>query len=260
MRERQLLRGRRAGLADVVAGDRDRVPARHLGRAELDQVADQAHAGPLGDDPLPLRDVLLEDVGLERAGQVLAIEAALLGGGHEQRQRDGRRARDGHRDRHGVEVDAVVEPPEVVGGGGGDALAADLAGRHGVVGVVAHQRRHVERRRQPRLALGQQVAEALVRILGRAEAREHAHRPQPRPVHLRVQAARVRIGARRRGVGSGRRHSARRPAPAGARTSCWRASEVRVGCPSADLPAFYGEQVPLSERRGKATNSAESLI
>ena len=29
-RERELLRGGRAGLADVVAGDRDRVPARHL--------------------------------------------------------------------------------------------------------------------------------------------------------------------------------------------------------------------------------------
>ena len=33
-RERQLLRGRRPGLADVVAGDRDRVEPRHLGRAE----------------------------------------------------------------------------------------------------------------------------------------------------------------------------------------------------------------------------------
>jgi hypothetical protein len=30
-RERDLLDGRRAGLADVVAGDRDRVPPRHLG-------------------------------------------------------------------------------------------------------------------------------------------------------------------------------------------------------------------------------------
>jgi hypothetical protein len=38
-RERQLLGGGRAGLADVVAGDRDRVPARHLGGGELDRVA-----------------------------------------------------------------------------------------------------------------------------------------------------------------------------------------------------------------------------
>ena len=30
--EGELLRGRRPGLADVVAGDRDRVPSRHLGR------------------------------------------------------------------------------------------------------------------------------------------------------------------------------------------------------------------------------------
>ncbi len=42
-RERQLLERSRTGLADVVAGDRDRVPAGHLGRAERDGVAHQAH-------------------------------------------------------------------------------------------------------------------------------------------------------------------------------------------------------------------------
>ena len=111
-REGELLGGRRPGLADVVAGDRDRVPERHLGRAELDQVADQAHAGPLGDDPLLLGDELLEDVRLERAATgSRAVEAALLGGRHEQRQRHGRRAGDGHRDGDRVEVDPVVKPP-----------------------------------------------------------------------------------------------------------------------------------------------------
>src|SRR5581483_3948380 len=54
------------------------------------------------------------------------------------------------------------------------------------------QRRHVEGRRQPRLPLREQVPEALVRLLGRAEARELPHRPQPAPVHGRVHAARER--------------------------------------------------------------------
>ena len=44
-REGQLLGGGRAGLAHVVAADRDRVPARHLGRAELEDVGHQAHRG-----------------------------------------------------------------------------------------------------------------------------------------------------------------------------------------------------------------------
>src|ERR1044072_1740008 len=39
-RERQLLRRVRAGLADVVARDRDRMPFRQLLRAELDHVGD----------------------------------------------------------------------------------------------------------------------------------------------------------------------------------------------------------------------------
>jgi hypothetical protein len=50
------------------------------------------------------------------------------------------------------------------------ALAADLAARQRVVGIEAHERRHVERRRQARLPVRQQIAKAAVRVLGRAEA------------------------------------------------------------------------------------------
>ena len=66
-RERELLRGRRAGLADVVAGDRQRLVGRDLGGAVLHQVADQAQVRLGREQPLLLGDVLLEDVGLQRA-------------------------------------------------------------------------------------------------------------------------------------------------------------------------------------------------
>ena len=46
--------------------------------------------------------------------------------------------------------------------------------------------------RQPRLAVVEQVAEALVGLLRRPEPRELAHRPQPAAVHARVHAARER--------------------------------------------------------------------
>ena len=65
-REGQLLRRRRAGLADVVARDRDRMPARHVARGPLDHVAEQAHGRVDREAPLLLGDVLLEDVGLDR--------------------------------------------------------------------------------------------------------------------------------------------------------------------------------------------------
>ena len=75
--EGELLRGGRAGLADVVAGDRDRVPARHVARAPLDHVAAQAHRRVDRKAPLLLRDVLLEDVGLDRACELLGDGDAL---------------------------------------------------------------------------------------------------------------------------------------------------------------------------------------
>ena len=76
-----------------------------------------------------------------------------------------------------------------------DALAADLAQRAGVVGVVAHQRGHVERRREARLAVLEQIVEALVGLLARAEPGELAHRPQPAAVHRLVDPARIGICA-----------------------------------------------------------------
>src|SRR5205823_1201719 len=44
-------------------------------------------------------------------------------------------------------------------------------------------------------AVLEQVLEALVGVLGRAEARELPHRPEPPAVHARLRAARVREAA-----------------------------------------------------------------
>ena len=75
-------------------------------------------------------------------------------------------------------------------------FAPDLAERTRVVGVEAHQRRHVERGREAGLAVLQQIAEAGVRLLGAAEAGELPHRPEPAAVHRGIDAARERIDAR----------------------------------------------------------------
>ena len=195
-REGELLGGGRAGLADVVAGDGDRVPARHLARAPLHHVAEQAHRRVDREAPLLLGDVLLEDVGLDRPAQPRARNAGLLGRHHVEGHHDRGRRVDGHRHGDLAEVDAAEQRLHVVERVDRHALAADLAERAHVVGVVAHQRRHVEGGAQARLAVVEQVAEALVGLLGGAEAGELAHRPQPAAVHARVDAAGERILAR----------------------------------------------------------------
>ena len=61
-----------------------------------------------------------------------------------------------------------------------------------MVGVVAHQRGQIEGHGKPGLPLREQIAKAAIGILGRAEARELAHGPQPAAIHRGVNAARVR--------------------------------------------------------------------
>src|SRR5436190_11741744 len=61
-----------------------------------------------------------------------------------------------------------------------------------VIGVVAHQRRHVKRRRKPRLAVIEQIPKAPVGLLRRPEPRELTHRPQPPPIHRRIHTTRER--------------------------------------------------------------------
>ena len=82
-RERELLRRRRAGLADVVAGDRDRCSTAACASAQNSiDVDDRACSDGLGrKDPCLLRDVFLQDVVLQRAAQLRARDALLLGGG-----------------------------------------------------------------------------------------------------------------------------------------------------------------------------------
>ena len=80
-----------------------------------------------------------------------------------------------------------------------DTRAPDLAGRSGVVRVVPELRRQVERDREPGLPLLEQVAEALVRLLGRGEAGVLSDRPRPPAVHVLVRAPREGKPARKLG-------------------------------------------------------------
>ena len=80
-----------------------------------------------------------------------------------------------------------------------------------MVRVVAHQRRHIERRRQPRLPMLEQIPKPLVRLRRRPEPRELPHRPQPAAIHRRIHTPRERKLTRRPQIPPGiDRHRIRR--------------------------------------------------
>ena len=188
-REGQLLDGRRPRLADVVAADRDGVPAGQLAGAELDRVGHQAHRGRRREEELLLGDVLLEDVVLDRALEGGPRDALLLGGHDVHRPDRGGRGVDRHRGADPVEREPGEEGLHVGQRADRDAAGAELALGLRVVGVVAVEGRHVVGDREPGLPRVEQGPEAGVRVLGGAEAGEHPHRPEPAAVAGGVDAA-----------------------------------------------------------------------
>ena len=220
--ERELLHRRRAGLANVIAGDRDRIPVRHLRRAEAEDLGDEREDRLGRIDVRAARDVLLEDVVLDRAAQLRARDAALLGDDDVHREQRRRRRVDRHRRRDLVERDPVEQHVHVLDGVDRDADASDLAERARRVGVDAHLRRADRTRRESPVcpASSSRRKRSLVSARG-AEAGVLAHRPEAAAVHRRLHAARVRKRARdRRGRARSRaaRRRGDRPARREART------------------------------------------
>ena len=195
-RERKLLRRRRARLADVVAGDRDRMPLRELRRTPLHHVRNQPHRRLGREDVLLLRDVLLEDVRLDRPPQRRRRHPLLLTHRDVEREQDRRRRIDRHRGRDVAERDSAEERLHVLERVDRHTFPADFAQRALVVRVVAHQRRHVESSRETRLAVLEQVPEALVRLFRGPKTRELPHRPQLPAIHRRIHTPRKRMHTR----------------------------------------------------------------
>ena len=164
----------------------------HFGHVLLavgEQVGDQPHARLGRVDEVPARDVLLEDVVLDRAGELLARHALLLGDQLVEQQQHGGRRVDRHRGRDLVERDAVEGHPHVLERVDRHAGAADLAQAARVVGVQAELGRQVEGHAQAGRPVLEQVLVALVGLAGGGVAGVLAHRPAALAVHLAVDAA-----------------------------------------------------------------------
>src|SRR5690606_4532993 len=140
-------------------------------------------------DPGVLRLILLQDVVLDGAAQLLRRYALLLRRDDVEAEEDDRRTVDRHGDGDLVERDPGEEGLHVGQARDGDAALPYLAQRARVVGVVTHERGEVEGDAEARLPVLEEVVVSAVRLLGSAEAGELAHRPEPRPIHRGVRAA-----------------------------------------------------------------------
>ena len=108
-RERELLGGARPRLADVVAGDRDRVEARQPLGAVCEEVGRKPHRRPRREDVVPARDVLLQHVVLDRPAKLVPRDAVGLGDELVQEEQECSRRVDRHRGRDVAERDALEQ-------------------------------------------------------------------------------------------------------------------------------------------------------
>ncbi len=127
--EGEFLHAGRPGFLHVIAGDRDRVEARHVLRRVGDDVGDDPHRGFRRVDVGVADHELLEDVVLDGPVEVLLGDPLLLARDDEHRQHRQHRAVHGHRDRHLVERDAVEQDLHVLDAVDRHAGLADIADR-----------------------------------------------------------------------------------------------------------------------------------
>ena len=188
--------GGRAGFLHVITGDRDRVELRHVLRGELEDVRDDPHARLGRIDVGVPHHVFLQNVVLDRAGELLLFNALFFRCGDEKRQHGKHRAVHGHRDRHLVERDAVEEHFHVFDGINRDARLADIADNTRMIAVVAAMRREIERDRQAALARREVAAVKGVALGCRREAGVLPDGPRTLHIHRRVRPAQKRRDAR----------------------------------------------------------------
>ena len=192
-RKSQLLDSRRPSLADMVSAHADGVPVRIMFCSVLDRIDDELHGGFDREEPFLLRDVFFENIVLKGAADFFFRNALLFGDGQVHGQNDDGRSIDRHRSRDFAKRDAGVEDLHVLERGDGDAALADFAFAFGAVGVVSHERGHIESRGKSSLAVLKQKLKSLIGFHRARETRELAHRPELAAIHIALNAAGVRI-------------------------------------------------------------------
>ena len=139
--KRNFLGRGRAGLADVVAGDRNRVPVRHLVGAKAENIRDDPQGRTGRINIRAASDVLFEQIVLNGAVDLIPGHALFFRHHQVERQQNGRGSVNGHGGADFVQRNAVQQGFHVRQRVDGHAGPPDFSGGHGVVGIPAHLRR-----------------------------------------------------------------------------------------------------------------------
>ncbi|MPL92518.1 hypothetical protein SDC9_38619 [bioreactor metagenome] len=179
-----------SGLADVISGNGDGVPLRHVLAAELENIRDKPHGRLRGEDVGSPGDVFLEDVVLDGSRKDIHGHALFLPHADVHGEENAR----GSVDRHGggdlVQGDLVEKDFHVLKTVNGHSHFSAFTLGHGVVGIVAYLGGKVEGHGKAGRSLGEEIAVSLVGLFGGGESRILAHGPEPAPVHGRLDASR----------------------------------------------------------------------
>ena len=188
----QLDIGRGARLLHVVTRNGDRVELGHVARSVLENIGDDLHGELRRIDIGVAHHELLEDVVLDRTGELVEGAALLQTRDDVERQDRQHGAVHGHRHRHAVERNTVEQHLHILNRADRHAGLAHVAHHARVVGVVTAVRCQVEGHRQTFLSGGEIAAVECVGLLGGRESGVLADGPRTHHVHRRVGAAQER--------------------------------------------------------------------
>ena len=127
--------------------------------------------------------IFLEDVVLDRAAKLVGAHSLPLGRRHIKAEQDDGRPVDRHGNRDLVQRDTLEQSLHVGRRRDRHTAHTHLTERSLMIAVVPHERWEVECDREARLAVGEQILVALVRLFRGGEAGELPHGPQAGPVH-----------------------------------------------------------------------------
>jgi len=179
----------RAGFADVITGDADRIPVRHAALAVLEDISDEPHRRGGWEDVRPARHVFFKNIILNRSAQRFFGHALALGHSNIHGQQNTGRRVNRHAGRHFIQRDLVEQGFHILQRRNGDTHFANLAHRHRIIGVIADLSRQVKRHREPGLPLVEQKAVAAIGFFGGGKTGILAHGPQTAAVHVWLHAA-----------------------------------------------------------------------
>ena len=151
----EFLHRRRSGFLQMVGADVRRIPLRHGPGREDDGVLDEPQRRFGREHVGAARQVFLDDIVLNRAGELVARGARLIGNGDIERQQPGGGRVDRHRRVHLLERNAVEQCQHIAEMRDRNADFADFAARQLVIGVVAGLRREIEGDREAGLTLAE---------------------------------------------------------------------------------------------------------